>query len=43
MLYLPNGYKILQACTQPTKLEDESFLVPYLFRKYLSFDDFNEF
>jgi hypothetical protein len=28
MLHLPNGYEILQACTQPTKVEDEPFLVP---------------
>jgi hypothetical protein len=25
MLHLPNGYEILQACTQPKKLEDEPF------------------
>jgi hypothetical protein len=25
MLHLPNGYEILQACTQPTKVEDEPF------------------
>jgi hypothetical protein len=28
MLHLPSGYEILQACTQPTKLEDEPFPVP---------------
>jgi hypothetical protein len=28
ILHLPSGYEILQACTQPTKLEDEPFLVP---------------
>jgi hypothetical protein len=27
MLHLPSGYEILQACTQPTKVEDEPFLV----------------
>jgi hypothetical protein len=25
MLHLPSGYEILQACTQPTKVEDEPF------------------
>jgi hypothetical protein len=25
---LHGGYEILQACTQPTKVEDEPFLVP---------------
>jgi hypothetical protein len=28
MLHLPSGYEILQACTQPTKVEDEPFQVP---------------
>jgi hypothetical protein len=28
MLYLPNGYENFQACTQPTKVEDEPFPVP---------------
>jgi hypothetical protein len=27
MLHLPSGYEILQACTQPTKVEDEPFPV----------------
>jgi hypothetical protein len=27
MLQLPNGYEILQACIQPTKVEDELFLM----------------
>jgi hypothetical protein len=40
---LHSGYEILQACTQPTKLEVESFLVLQLFGKNLSYDDFNEF
>jgi hypothetical protein len=25
MLHLPNGYEILEACTHPTKVEDEPF------------------
>jgi hypothetical protein len=25
MLHLPSGYEILQACTQPTKIEDVPF------------------
>jgi hypothetical protein len=40
---LLNGYEILQACTQSTKVEDEPFLVPWLFGKNLSCDNFNEF
>jgi hypothetical protein len=28
MLHLPSGYEILQACTQPKKVEDEPFLAP---------------
>jgi hypothetical protein len=43
MLPLPNGYEILQASTQPTKVEDEPFRVPWLFGKNWSYDDFNEF
>jgi hypothetical protein len=43
MSHLPNGYEILQACTQATKLEDGPFLVLWLFGKNWSYDDFNEF
>jgi hypothetical protein len=31
MLHFPSGYVILQACTQPMKVEDELFLVLWLF------------
>ena len=31
MLYFPSGYEILQACTQPKKVEVELFLVLWLF------------
>jgi hypothetical protein len=43
MLHLPSGYEILQACTQPTKIKEEPFLVPLLFGKNWCFDDFYEF
>jgi hypothetical protein len=43
MLHLPNGYEILQACIQPIKVEDEPFLVLWLFGKNWSYDNFNEF
>jgi hypothetical protein len=43
MLHLPSGYEILQACTQPTKLEDEPFFYAVLFGNFWSYDDFNEF
>ena len=42
MLHLRSRYEILQACTQPIKVEDEPFLVPQLFGKKLSYDDFNK-
>jgi hypothetical protein len=28
MSHLPSGYEILQACNQPTKLQDEPFPMP---------------
>jgi hypothetical protein len=43
MLHLPSGYEILQACTQPTKVEGELFPVLKSFGKNWSYDDFNEF
>jgi hypothetical protein len=42
-LHLPSGYEILQACIQPTKIEDEPFPVPSLFGRNLSYDNYNEF
>jgi hypothetical protein len=43
MLHLPSGFEILQACTQPTKVEDALLPVLWLFGIKWSYDDFNEF